>query len=524
MRIAVGSDHAGFDLKEAAKAHLVGEKHEVLDVGTHSRDPVDYTDCAEAVGAALRARRAERGIVICGSGVGASMAANRIPGIRAGLCHDTYSAHQGVEHDNMNVLVLGGRVVGIELARELIGAFLKASFTGEGRQLRRLAKLTALENRLRALQVFGQSVWLDSIRRSLIGSGELHRLIEQDGLRGVTSNPAIFEKAIAGSSDYQEILEAPGARALDAKTLYEKLAVRDIQDAADALRSVYEETSKRDGYVSLEVSPFLARDTEGTLNEARRLWQAVRRDNLMIKIPATPQGMPAVHRLISEGINVNVTLLFGQKAYEQAAEAYIAGLETFVSRGGDPRRVASVASFFISRIDTAIDVLIDARLRATTDPGEQDLLRGLAGKVAIANAKLVFRRYLDLFSGSRWKGLADHGAQTQRLLWASTGTKNPGYRDVVYVEELIGPDTVNTIPPATMEAFRDHGQPRDSLNEDIESAFETVAALGQRGISMEDVADKLLDEGVQLFSDAFGKLLKVVAKQSGAAGPGKSTA
>lgn len=517
MRIAVGSDHAGFELKETVKAYLADEKHEVLDLGTYSRDPVDYTDYAEAVGEALRARRAERGIILCGSGVGASMAANRIPGIRAGLCHDTYSAHQGVEHDNMNVLVLGGRVVGVELARELVGAFLKAGFTAEGRHLRRLAKMTALENRLRALQVFGQSVWLDSIRRRLLRSGELGRLIEEDGLRGVTSNPAIFEKAIAGSSDYQEILEAPGARSLDAKTLYEKLAVRDIQDAADALRPVYEETSKRDGYVSLEVSPFLARDTEGTLNEARRLWQAVGRDNLMIKIPATPQGIPAVQQLISEGINVNVTLLFAQEVYEQAAEAYIAGLENLVSRGGEPRRVAGVASFFISRIDAAIDPLIAARLRATTDRREASLLRGLTGKAAIANAKLAYRRYRDLFHGPRWQALADQGAQTQRLLWASTGTKNPGYRDVVYVEELIGPDTVNTIPPATLEAFRDHGQPRASLDEDIDSALDTMAALGQRGISMKDVADKLLDEGVQLFSDAFEKLLKAVEKQSNAA-------
>ncbi len=275
MRVAIGSDHAGFELKEAVKAFLVAENREVVDVGTSSKDPVDYSDYAEAVGAALRGHRAERGIILCGSGVGASMAANRIPGIRAGLCHDTYSAHQGVEHDDMNVLVLGGRVVGIELAHELIRAFLNARFTGEARHLRRLAKVTALENPLRALQVFGQSVWFDYIRRSLITSGELRRLIDEDGLRGVTSNPAIFEKAVAGSSDYKDVLEAPESRTLDAKTLYERLAVRDIQDAADTLRPVYEQTSKRDGYVSLEVSPFLAFDTPGTLDEARRLWRAV---------------------------------------------------------------------------------------------------------------------------------------------------------------------------------------------------------------------------------------------------------
>lgn len=522
MRIVIGSDHAGFELKEAVKAFLVEENRDVIDVGTHnSKDPVDYPDYAEAVGAALRERRAERGIILCGSGVGASMAANRIPGIRAGLCHDTYSAHQGVEHDGMNVLVLGGRVVGIELARELIRAFLNASFTGEERHLRRLAKMTAMENRLRALQVFGQSVWLDYIRRSLITSGELYRLIDEDGLRGVTSNPAIFEKAVAGSSDYKEILESPEARTLDAKTLYENLAVSDIQFAADTLRPVYEETLKRDGYVSLEVSPFLAYDTAGTLDEARRLWRTVERDNLMIKIPATPQGIPAIHQLISEGINVNVTLLFAQEAYEQVAEAYIAGLEKFAARGGDLKRVASVASFFISRIDSTIDGLIAARLQVTTNAREQNLLRGLTGKVAIANAKLVYQRYQELFSGRRWQELAGHGAQTQRLLWASTSTKNPSYRDVAYVEELIGPDTVTTIPPATFEAFRDHGRPRTSLTEDIDSACDTMRMLAEVGISMKDVTDKLLAEGVQLFADAFEKLLKAVKKQSKEAGEGK---
>ena len=521
MRIAIGSDHAGFDLKEEVKAFLAAEHHEALDLGTYSKEPVDYSDYAEAVGAALRERRAERGILICGSGVGASMAANRIPGIRAGLCHDTYSAHQGVEHDDMNVLVLGGRVVGSELARELIHAFANASFTGETRHLRRLAKTTALENPLRALQVYGQSVWLDYIRRNLITSGELQRLIDEDGLRGVTSNPSIFEKSVAGSSDYKEILETPEARELDAKTLYEKLAVRDIQDAADALRPVYEETSKRDGYVSLEVSPFLAHDTAGTLDEARRLWQAVGRDNLMIKVPATPQGIPVIHQLISEGININVTLLFAQETYDQVAEAYIAGLEKFIARGGDPKRVASVASFFISRIDTAIDALIAARLQATTNAKEQSLLHGLSGKVAIANAKLTYQRYQEIFSGPRWQALAGQGAQTQRLLWASTSTKNPNYRDVTYVEELIGPDTVNTIPPTTFEAFRDHGQPRASLTEDIDSACDTMAALAEVGISMKDVTDKLLNEGVQLFSDAFEKLLKAVEKHSKEAGAGK---
>src|SRR5829696_1777302 len=310
MRVAIGSDHAGFELKEAIKAFLTSENREVLDVGTHSRDPIDHPDFTEAVGSAVRDARAQRGIIICGSGVGASMTANRIPGVRAALCHDTYSAHQGVEHDDMNVLVIGGRVVGLELARELVSAFLHATYSGNGRHVRRVAKTATFENPVRTLQLFGQSVWLDYLRSSLISSGELRRLIDDDGVRGVTSNPSIFEKAVAGSGDYAEILQRPDSRSLDASALYEQIAIRDVRDAADALHGVYEQTGQRDGYVSLEVSPFLAYDTAATLSEARRLWRSVDRENLMIKIPATQQGIPAVRQLIGEGINVNVTLLF----------------------------------------------------------------------------------------------------------------------------------------------------------------------------------------------------------------------
>jgi transaldolase/glucose-6-phosphate isomerase len=513
MRVAIGSDHAGFELKEAAKAFLQAENCEVLDVGTNSSEPVDYSDFAEAVGTAVHEHGAERGILLCGSGVGASMTANRIPGVRAGLCHDTYSAHQGVEHDDMNVLVLGGRVIGVELARELIHAFLNARFSGEARHLRRLAKMTTLENPLRGLAVFGQSVWLDYIRRSVITSGELDRLIDEDGLRGVTSNPSIFEKAIAGSSDYKDILETPEARLLDAQGLYERIAVRDIQDAADALRPVYDETSRRDGYVSLEVSPLLAFDTPGTLDEARRLWNAVGRVNLMIKVPATAEGIAAIRELIGEGINVNATLLFARETYEQVAEAYITGLERFTAGGGDPARVAGVASFFVSRIDTAFESVLEDRLAAATEPKEQALLRSLAGKIAIANARLAYERYQELFAGPRWQALAAQGAATQRLLWASTGVKNPSYADVLYVEELIGPDTINTMPPATLDAFRNHGRPRASLGEEIDVARDTMATVAELGISMKEVTDRLLAEGVRLFSDAFQKLLATVDRQ-----------
>jgi transaldolase/glucose-6-phosphate isomerase len=363
-------------------------------------------------------------------------------------------------------------------------------------------------NPLKTLQDYGQSVWLDYIRRSLITSGELKKLLEEDGLRGVTSNPAIFEKAITGSTDYETELKQLGKRKdLDAKGIYETLAIRDIQDAADVLQPLYAATEARDGYVSLEVSPDLAHNTQGTIEEARRLWKAVERENVMIKVPATPAGIPAIRQLISEGININVTLLFALGAYERVAEAYCYGLEAFAASGGDVSRVASVASFFISRIDTLVDRIIGDRLKTARDPSEQALLKGLAGKVAIANAKLTYQRYKELTGGARWQALAAKGAQTQRLLWASTSTKNPSFRDVMYVEELIGPDTVNTIPPATFDAFRDHGRPRASLGEQLEEAHDTMQTLERVGISMKQVTDQLLEEGVTLFADAFGKLL-----------------
>ena len=370
-------------------------------------------------------------------------------------------------------------------------------------------------NPLKDLLKFGQSVWLDYIRRDLLTGGELKRLIEEDGLRGMTSNPTIFEKAITGGKLYDDLLNSLKARTdLDAKGSYEILAIRDIQDAADILRPVYDSSKRRDGYVSLEVSPYLARDTKGTIEEARRLWKAVGRENVMIKIPGTTEGIPAFQQAISEGINVNVTLLFSQDVYVKVAEAYIAGLEQYAKSGGDVSRMASVASFFISRIDSAVDAIIDAKLKASKDAREQEQLKSVQGKVAIANGKQTYEKYQEIFSTPRWKALAAKGAQTQRVLWASTSTKNPAYRDVLYVEELIGPDTVDTIPPATFDAFRDHGKLRQSLTEDLPSAHKTMETAAKVGISMKEVTDKLTDDGVRLFSEAFEKLLDAVEKSS----------
>ena len=370
-------------------------------------------------------------------------------------------------------------------------------------------------NPLKDLLKYRQSVWLDYIRRNLLKSGELNRLIEDDGLRGMTSNPAIFEKAITGSTDYTDFLRSLAERRdLDAKARYELLAIRDIQDAADMLRPVYDESKRYDGYVSLEVSPYLARDTRGTVEEARRLWSSVARPNIMIKVPGTAEGIPAFQQLISEGINVNVTLLFAQEVYERVAEAYIAGLEQLSAKNGDVSKMASVASFFISRIDTLVDAIADQKLKEAKDPQQLELLKNIKGKVAIANGKLTYQKYLKIFSGSRWDQLANKGARPQRVLWASTSTKNPAYRDVIYVEELIGKDTVNTVPPATLAAFRDHGTVRETLTENLDEAGKTMETLPKVGISMKRVTDQLTDDGVRLFAEAFDKLLEAVEKSS----------
>ena len=367
-------------------------------------------------------------------------------------------------------------------------------------------------NALKALQDHGQAVWLDFLSRGFIAKGGLKKLVDDDGLRGVTSNPSIFEQAIGKSDEYDDAI----ARMLkehdrSAADLFEALAVEDIQKATDVLRPVFEATRGADGFVSIEVSPYLALDTEATIAEAKRLWHEVDRKNVMIKVPATPEGLPAIRDLIAEGINVNITLLFAQSVYEEVVEAYLKGLEMLAARGGDVSRIASVASFFVSRIDTAVDKLLDEQIAKANDPDEKGRLNALKGKVAIANAKLAYQHYLRLFAGARWQALKDKGAKPQRLLWASTGTKNKAYSDVLYVDELIGSDTVNTMPIATMDAFRDHGRLHDTLSENVDDARRVLSGLSRAGISLDDVTDKLVEEGVRLFADAADKLLAAVA-------------
>src|SRR6478736_2187622 len=372
-------------------------------------------------------------------------------------------------------------------------------------------------NPVKELENHGQAVWLDFLARGFVAHGDLKRLIDSAGVKGVTSNPSIFEKAIDSSDEY----DAPIGQALKkgdrpVAELFEHLAVEDIHHAAEALGPVYDHLAGQDGFVSLEVSPYLATDTKGTVAEAKRLWKEVDRKNLMVKVPATAQGLPAIEQLIGHGININITLLFSQKVYVKVAEAYLAGLEKYVAKGGDPSHVASVASFFVSRIDSAVDKQLDEKIARANDPTEKQRLAALKGKVAIANAKLAYQEYKHLFAGPRWEKLAAKGAKPQRLLWASTGTKNKDYSDVLYVEELIGPNTINTVPPATLDAFRDHGTPRESLEENIEDARHKLEELEKSGISLDAITTELVKDGVKQFADAADKLYGAVAHKRAA--------
>jgi len=363
-------------------------------------------------------------------------------------------------------------------------------------------------NPLRRLEQFGQSIWLDYIRRRMITSGELQRLIDEDGLKGITSNPAIFEKAIAKSQDYDEAMRAMVRQNKSVTEIYHDITVADVQMAADKFLPLYNKLDGRDGFVSLEVNPHLARDTDGTISEARQLWQAVSRPNVLIKVPATLEGLPAITRLISEGINVNITLLFGLPRYEQVAEAYLAGLEARLAKGESVQRLASVASFFLSRIDVLVDPILE-KMAAAGGPQPQTA-KSLRGEVAIASAKLAYIIYRRVFSTERFKNLAAKGARTQRVLWASTSTKNPDYSDVKYVEPLIGPDTINTMPPETLEAYRDHGNPAPRLEEGVDQATAVLQRLPELHIDINQVTQQLEDEGIDKFNKPYDSLLKTL--------------
>ena len=371
-------------------------------------------------------------------------------------------------------------------------------------------------NPLVGVEKLGQSIWYDNIRRLLIDNGDIAGKIANDDLRGITSNPTIFEKAIAGSTDYNDAMQKLISEGKSVNDIYEALAIEDIQRAADLFTSVYQRTNKLDGYVSLEVSPLLARDTAGTVAEAKRLWAALGRPNVCIKIPATPEGIPAIRQAIAAGININVTMIFALENYEEVADAFISGLEDRDAAGLPVDHVASVASVFVSRIDSAIDAQLEFKIRHSNDEAEKMTLSSLLGKAAIANAKIQYQRFKEIFASERFAKLKAKGAQVQRPLWASTGTKNPAYSDVLYVDSLIAPQTVNTIPPATYTAFRDHGTVALTIETGLDQAKADLAKLAQIGISLEDVCQKLQDDGVKAFADSFDSLMQTIKSKQAA--------
>jgi len=372
-------------------------------------------------------------------------------------------------------------------------------------------------NPLLKLEAFGQSIWIDFIRRGTILSGELKKLIDEDGVTGVTSNPSIFEKAIGGSNDYDEAIHALADKGKSMEQIYESLAVEDIQHAADLFRPVYDRSDGADGFVSLEVSPRLANNTAQTITEAHRLWKEVARPNVMIKVPATTEGLPAIQQLIGEGINVNITLLFGLPRYRRVAEAYIAGLETLVAQSKSLKSVASVASFFLSRIDSLLDPALEQLI--ATDESNKAFAEQCHGQVAILSAKAAYQIYQELFGGARFGKLKARGARTQRLLWASTSTKNPAYHDLKYVEALIGPHTVNTVPSETLTAYRDHGNPGVRLDSDAAKAATILARIKELGIDLDAATKKLEEEGVHKFAKAFDDLMKTLKEKQSVAQP-----
>jgi transaldolase len=370
-----------------------------------------------------------------------------------------------------------------------------------------------MTNPLFQLKAQGQSVWYDNIDRSQLVSGQFQRMLDEDGIVGVTANPTIFEHSISAGHAYDEQMNQLIKAGENTNNIYEALVIQDIRAVADKLRPIYDQANRQDGFVSLEVSPDLAHDTEGTLAEARRFWKMVDRPNLMIKIPATPAGIPAIQQALTEGLNINITLIFSLQDYRKVAGAFIDALEARLAEGKDISHIASVASFFVSRVDTLVDKLLDDKIKASSDSAEQQKFKSLQGKAAIANARLVYQEFKSIFGSARFEALKQHSAYVQRPLWASTSTKNPAYRDVLYAEELIGPNTVDTMPLETIQKFRDHGRVRYSIEDDIPGAHAVLDELEKIGIHYDQVTQQLQDEGVQKFADSFHKLFEGISSK-----------
>lgn len=497
MLIALAADHAGSVIRDEIAAVISTAGHEPLVLGADLNNPADdYPVFAKLVGDALGAGRVSRAILICGSGAGVTVAANKLPGVRATLGHDIYTAHQMVEHDHCNVLTLGSRAIGIEPAKEIVRAFIQANFTGEDRHRRRLGEVIDMERSqhispLKQLHEAGQSIWLDNIRRSLLESGTLAQYISGLWVTGLTSNPTIFEHAINGSTDYDQAILALLDKGLSTEQLFFELALEDITAAADLFRAIHDATGGVDGFVSLEVSPTLADDAEGTIAEAKRLHGQANRPNVFIKVPGTTAGTTAIEELIFAGIPINVTLLFSREHYLAAAQAYMRGLERR-HEANLSLDVQSVASLFISRWDVA------------ANPKVSDALKN---KLGVAVGQLTFDAYQDLLASDRWQRLAQAGARPQRLLWASTGTKDPALPDNFYVTALAADQTVNTMPEATLLAFGKHGVVGDLMSTDGSDADAVIAGVEQAGVNVDDLARELQIKGRDSFVGSFVTLL-----------------
>lgn len=495
--VAIGHDHAGQPLRGLAAAAVEAAGHLPLLVSSDSTEPSDYPDVAAAVAEAITTGRAQRGILVCGSGAGVTVAANTNPHVRAALAHEEYTARQMVEHDDVNVLALGARVIGPELASTVIRAFLDASFTGERRHARRLAKVLdgrrrLHDNALRQLADAGQSVWLDSISRRLVDTGTLARYIAELFVTGVTSNPSILQKAIGGEGGYDDLIEeAVAAGETDPEQIAFRLALHDLTRAADLLLPVHHATGGADGFVSIEVSPSLVDDPEGTIIAGTRLFERAGRPNVMIKVPGTAAGLVAAGELLTAGIPVNVTLLFSPDHYAATADVYLAALERRRDAGLSPR-VPSVASVFVSRWDAAVDQRLPA--------SEQ-------GKLGLALMQKTFATYCDVLDGTRFERLQEHGALPQKVLWASTGTKNPALPDTYYLGRLAAPGTVDTVPEQTLLAYADHGVTCDLMRPDHDEARRCIEVAEAAGVDIDELATQLQTDGAAAFTAAWNDLL-----------------
>ncbi|MEE2907486.1 MAG: transaldolase [Planctomycetota bacterium] len=505
MRIAMASDHAGRPLRDplAEVARSLG--HEVSFVGPLTGDSIDYPIAAKALCEEIGSGRAERGILLCGSGAGVTVAANKMPLVRAASTENIYTAHQMVEHDAVNVITLGARTMGVEPAKEITAAFLNANFTGEERHRRRLGEVLQIEreqhmNPLYDLHETGQRIWLDYIRRDILDNGTLAKYIDELSVTGLTSNPSIFDKAIADTDLYDEEIKALcAAGTTDREEIFFTLAIQDLKRAALLFKTIWDVSGHTDGCCSLEVSPLLANDTATTIEQGDTLFKRAATPNLMIKVPGTPEGAPAIEELISRGLNINVTLLFSEQQYRRAAEAYIKGLERRAEAGGDLTNF-SVASVFVSRWDKAT---------------MKDLSGDLKDKLGVAASVQCWRASKEIFSGPRWEALAAKGASPQKLLFASTSTKDPVLPDTYYVSELAADGTVNTIPEKTLLAFGDHGKVTGTLDDAaIKQADETIEKCKAAGIDVDALGERLQIEGRDSFNDAWNDLMNAIDEKS----------